>query len=94
MNEHAGKEATLLRDFESQPAWSITNHRQLSWQELDFEPNRVRNGIRRACEAVLEVESDLTEFDTIVGDGDCGATFTSGARGALDTGLLLLLLTD
>ena len=27
------------------------------------------------------MESDLTKFDTIVGDGDCGETFARGATG-------------
>ncbi|KAL5520362.1 hypothetical protein ACEPAG_9586 [Sanghuangporus baumii] len=58
-------------------------------QEIDSKC--VKSGIRGACAAVLAVENDLTRFDTIVGDGDCGATFSSGARAvlkALDEGEL------
>lgn len=29
----------------------------------------------------MDVEHDLTRFDTVLGDGDCGETFTSGAKG-------------
>lgn len=34
--------------------------------------------IRRACEAVVEAEPELTELDRIAGDGDCGLTLKSG----------------
>jgi len=35
--------------------------------------------IRRACEAVMEAEPELTEMDRKCGDGDCGLTLKSGA---------------
>ncbi|TIB75038.1 hypothetical protein E3Q23_02490 [Wallemia mellicola] len=40
--------------------------------------------IKRACEAALAVEADLTKWDTIVGDGDCGTTLSAGAQAILD----------
>ncbi|EJD04928.1 Dak1-domain-containing protein [Fomitiporia mediterranea MF3/22] len=61
------------------------------WASAGLDPELVKAGIRGACRAVLVVENDLTHFDTIVGDGDCGATFSSGARAvmrALETGEL------
>jgi triose/dihydroxyacetone kinase / FAD-AMP lyase (cyclizing) len=51
------------------------------WRTSDISPEGVKTGILRACRAVLEVEKDMTEFDTIVGDGDCGETFAMGAKG-------------
>ncbi|TIA89803.1 hypothetical protein E3P99_01929 [Wallemia hederae] len=42
--------------------------------------------ITSACDAVLAVEPDLTRWDTVAGDGDCGTTLSSGAtalKGAL-----------
>ena len=41
------------------------------------------NAIESACRAVLEIEKELTEYDTILGDGDCGHTFAAGAAGTL-----------
>jgi dihydroxyacetone kinase len=38
--------------------------------------------ITSACQAVLKIEKELTEYDTVLGDGDCGHTFASGALGA------------
>jgi dihydroxyacetone kinase len=35
--------------------------------------------IRRACEAAVAAEPELTEMDRIAGDGDCGLTLKSGA---------------
>ncbi|KDQ62467.1 hypothetical protein JAAARDRAFT_149358 [Jaapia argillacea MUCL 33604] len=52
-----------------------------SWYEsADISPEQVRRGIEGACSKVLEVESEMTRFDTVVGDGDCGETFAAGAR--------------
>lgn len=45
------------------------------------EQKVLENSIRSACLSVLRVERDLTDFDTILGDGDCGDTFASGAKG-------------
>lgn len=62
-----------------------------TWEALGFTPSEVEQGIRGACNALLEVESELTKFDTAFGDGDCGETFSRGARSilsGLDTGML------
>jgi dihydroxyacetone kinase len=37
--------------------------------------------VTRACNSVLEAEEAMTRYDTIVGDGDCGATWAKGAQG-------------
>lgn len=52
------------------------------WREADVSTAQVEAGIRAACYAVLEVVPELTAFDTIIGDGDCGDTFKAGAKGA------------
>ncbi|KAF9552450.1 DAK1/DegV-like protein [Agrocybe pediades] len=44
---------------------------------------RLKSCIREACLRVLSVERELTEYDTIVGDGDCGETFARGANAIL-----------
>lgn len=41
------------------------------------------SAIESACRAVLKIEKELTEYDTILGDGDCGHTFAAGAAGTL-----------
>ncbi|RDA91584.1 hypothetical protein CP533_5971 [Ophiocordyceps camponoti-saundersi (nom. inval.)] len=46
--------------------------------------------LRAACVSLIEAEPDLTRWDTIMGDGDCGETLKSGATAmlaALDRGL-------
>ncbi|KAH9475584.1 Dihydroxyacetone kinase 1 [Psilocybe cubensis] len=53
--------------------------------------DRIQNAIRGACLRVIEIHEQLTEFDTVVGDGDCGDTFKAGAlaiMNALDNGSL------
>ncbi|ODV97970.1 hypothetical protein PACTADRAFT_461, partial [Pachysolen tannophilus NRRL Y-2460] len=39
--------------------------------------------LKSGMKAVLEVESELTHYDTITGDGDCGETLASGANAIL-----------
>ncbi|KAL4076580.1 hypothetical protein V8B97DRAFT_2021936 [Scleroderma yunnanense] len=61
------------------------------WETHNFTPTEVHRGVRGACYALLEIERELTKFDTVLGDGDCGETFSRGARAilsALDTGVL------
>ncbi|KAF5388814.1 hypothetical protein D9757_005581 [Collybiopsis confluens] len=55
------------------------------WTQSDTSPDRVQEGIVGACRAVIGEEKVLTEYDTIVGDGDCGMTFARGANAILDS---------
>lgn len=45
---------------------------------------------RAACQNLIEAEPDLTKWDTVMGDGDCGETLKTGATAllsALDSGV-------
>jgi dihydroxyacetone kinase len=42
-----------------------------------------RDVIIKCAEALIDAEPELTKFDTIVGDGDCGTTMERGAREVL-----------
>ncbi|KAJ3965852.1 DAK1/DegV-like protein [Lentinula raphanica] len=53
------------------------------WSQVRVSPEKVKAGIVGACRAVIEGEALLTEYDTIVGDGDCGMTFSRGAKAIL-----------
>ncbi|KAF5345746.1 hypothetical protein D9758_011874 [Tetrapyrgos nigripes] len=58
--------------------------------KLIVTPEKLRNIIKSGAEEVLGSEPDLTKWDTIVGDGDCGETCAAGATAvlkALDEGL-------
>ncbi|KAJ7119555.1 Dak1 domain-containing protein [Mycena epipterygia] len=57
---------------------------------LKVSPKVLVSVMRNGAEAVLASEPDLTRWDTIVGDGDCGETCAAGAQAvltALDNGL-------
>lgn len=41
------------------------------------------SSIKAACKALIEGEPELTEWDTQVGDGDCGLTMLRGAKEVL-----------
>jgi dihydroxyacetone kinase len=36
-----------------------------------------------ACKKVIEAEPEITKFDTIAGDGDCGLTYKAMAEGVI-----------
>ncbi|KAL5478930.1 hypothetical protein ACEPAI_2217 [Sanghuangporus weigelae] len=76
---------TFSTKFSKEPS-DLTQESGVSKEQwpLEIDSKCVKSGIRGACAAVFAVENDLMRFDTIVGDGDCGATFSSGARAVLE----------
>ncbi|GAP83230.2 putative dihydroxyacetone kinase [Rosellinia necatrix] len=57
--------------------------------DLKVDPARLDRMLRTACEALVAAEPDLTRWDTVMGDGDCGETLKTGALcllEALDAG--------
>lgn len=57
-------------------------------KDLHIDPVALENMLRGACEELVAAEADLTRWDTIMGDGDCGETLKTGATS------LLAALTD
>ncbi|KAF8152613.1 hypothetical protein B0H34DRAFT_755406 [Crassisporium funariophilum] len=64
------------------PTSSSDTRRAPSIEILSIYPF-LKDTISGACMNVLDIEQDLTRFDTAVGDGDCGETFASGARAVM-----------
>ncbi len=50
---------------------------------MSFDDADVRKRIQASCNAVIKEERTITEYDTIVGDGDCGYTLRDGAQKVL-----------
>lgn len=50
---------------------------------MTFNDAEVRRRIEAGCNAVIKEEPTITEYDTIVGDGDCGYTLRDGAKQVL-----------
>ncbi|KAK5138189.1 hypothetical protein LTR08_004884 [Meristemomyces frigidus] len=50
---------------------------------MSFDDALVRKSIESGCDAVIKAEPTITEYDTIVGDGDCGYTLRDGAKQVL-----------
>ncbi|TKA50169.1 hypothetical protein B0A49_12304 [Cryomyces minteri] len=48
-----------------------------------FSDSKVRQYIISGCESVIDAEPTITEYDTIVGHGDCGYTLRDGAKQVL-----------
>lgn len=59
-------------------------------KDLKVDPATLEKMLRTACNAVVAAEPDLTKWDTVMGDGDCGETLKTGANcllAAVDGGL-------
>lgn len=59
-------------------------------RDLKTDPALLEKALRKACDDLIKAEPDLTKWDTIMGDGDCGETLKTGATSllaALDSGL-------
>jgi dihydroxyacetone kinase len=59
-------------------------------RDLKVDAAVLEKALRIACEDLIVAEPDLTKWDTIMGDGDCGETLKTGATSllaALDAGL-------
>jgi dihydroxyacetone kinase len=48
-------------------------------------PDALVAALKRACGAIIAAESELTEMDRLVGDGDIGHSLANGARQVLDS---------
>lgn len=69
-----------------------TNYAKVVTINIPNFSKRAYNAILAACDAIITNEPQLTRFDTIVGDGDCGQTFARGAteiKNKLQNGTLL-----
>ena len=47
-------------------------------------PDLFVKAVQSACQALISAEPEITKYDTIAGDGDCGLTLKAGAEGILD----------
>ncbi|KXX80588.1 Dihydroxyacetone kinase [Madurella mycetomatis] len=53
-------------------------------RDLKIDPVLLEKMLRSACEALIVAEPDLTKWDTVMGDGDCGLTLKTGANALLE----------
>ena len=52
--------------------------------DLRVNPTQLERILRCASDGIIAAESDLTKWDTILGDGDCGETLKTGATSIID----------
>ncbi|OAV92706.1 hypothetical protein PTTG_09796 [Puccinia triticina 1-1 BBBD Race 1] len=48
------------------------------------DPELFIKAVQSACKALIAAEPEITKYDTIAGDGDCGQTLKNGAEGILE----------
>jgi dihydroxyacetone kinase len=63
------------------PSQIIDSFHRLRANSFLVDPKTLELAIRSACNSVIAAEPNLTKWDTIMGDGDCGETFKTGAQG-------------
>lgn len=56
---------------------------QASFKSESSHDDLFVQAVIRACEGLLDAESQITRMDQIAGDGDCGMTLKAGAQGAI-----------
>lgn len=59
-------------------------------KDLKVDAATLEKMLRQACDQLVVAEPDLTKWDTVMGDGDCGETLKTGATcllSAIDNGL-------
>ncbi|RYP07068.1 hypothetical protein DL764_002759 [Monosporascus ibericus] len=50
---------------------------------LKYDATAFKDSLASGLQAVIEAEPEVTKYDTVVGDGDCGIGLKRGAEGAL-----------
>ncbi|KAF2864433.1 Dak phosphatase [Piedraia hortae CBS 480.64] len=66
------------------PTRPSTNPHSLSSKaQMTFNDPTIRSRITKGCKGVIAAEPTITEYDQIVGDGDCGYTLRDGAKQVL-----------
>lgn len=53
--------------------------------DLEVDPETLRDRLNKVANNIIAKEPDLTEWDTKMGDGDCGKTYEAGARALLQS---------
>ena len=53
-----------------------------------MDPRQAENALTVGLKKLAEAEADITRYDTVVGDGDCGIGLKRGAEGELSDPLL------
>ncbi|GAO51173.1 dihydroxyacetone kinase Dak1 [Saitoella complicata NRRL Y-17804] len=51
--------------------------------DIGLDPRKLISALRAGAQALLKAEPEITHFDTIAGDGDCGHTLCLGANSLL-----------
>ncbi|KFY36075.1 hypothetical protein V494_05337 [Pseudogymnoascus sp. VKM F-4513 (FW-928)] len=64
----------------SAPVPSTLTSTESAAPKFPLDEHTIRSCIMSGCDALIANEPKLTEFDTIVGDGDCGYTLRDGAK--------------
>ncbi|WP_329000802.1 dihydroxyacetone kinase family protein [Kribbella sp. NBC_00709] len=89
------KALALLDAPTTTAAWPAAHLGRLATHEPEPEPNptvapaapvdeRLWRSVAAICKALIDAESQLTELDQVVGDGDLGISLARGARAVLE----------
>ncbi|KAH8722699.1 Dak1 domain-containing protein [Phaeosphaeriaceae sp. PMI808] len=74
---------TWARQGESKQQEEQTTEDEVQPSTLRFNPNQAKSTLTTALNRLIGAEPDVTRYDTIVGDGDCGIGLKRGAESIL-----------
>lgn len=57
--------------------------RDLKPSKVTIEPDKAHTVLKAGLQRMIDVEADVTKYDTLVGDGDCGIGLKRGAEAVL-----------
>lgn len=87
-SEAAGWSAPIKTDtwtHQEEPLERQTTNLDETWtSNLRIDPEITRSALKTALTRLIAAEPDITRYDTIVGDGDCGIGLKRGAEAILE----------
>lgn len=87
-SEAAGWTAPIRKETWEEKSAEVREHAGISEGEtkssgLKWDPKSTKAALTAGLERVIAAEPDVTRFDTVVGDGDCGTGLSRGASSIL-----------
>lgn len=76
--------AACTTDDGTQPITEVTAQNDIVSSNLVLDPDRCAVALTAGLQALVAAEPEVTRYDTIVGDGDCGVGLKRGAEAILE----------
>ncbi|KAL8657607.1 MAG: hypothetical protein Q9226_001750 [Calogaya cf. arnoldii] len=75
------KAETWKRKYEQVDATDEEEKNDIRSSNLKVDPSKLRSSLQSALDKLISCEAEVSRYDSIVGDGDCGVGLKRGAEG-------------